>query len=303
LNRALPVRNEKNEIKLWVGAATDIHDQKNFTNELERKVDERTRQLAAKNRELESQNAELASFTYIASHDLQEPLRKIQVFSSRILDKEQQNFSEIGKDYFARIRKAASRMQNLIDALLSYSRTNASDVVFKTTDLNSMLNEVKRNLYEDIKEKNVLIESVPLPELKVIPLQFHQLILNLIANAIKYSRSGVRPHIKISAGLVAANLESVARQMQFVSYDSEIEEECIPEYWRISIADNGIGFRQEHANKIFELFQRLHGKAEFEGTGIGLAICKKITQNHRGFMNAIGEPGVGATFNIFLPLR
>jgi PAS domain S-box-containing protein len=291
LNRALPVRDGNNEITLWVGTATDIDDQKNFTKELEQKVQERTRQLAAKNRELENQNSELASFTYIASHDLQEPLRKIQAFSGRILEKEQEHFSATGRDYFTRIKGAAARMQNLIEALLSYSRTNASDIVFKESDLNTILEEVKRNLQDDIKEKKVLIESTELPVLDVVRMQFHQLFLNLISNAIKYSKPGIQPHIRISAQLLPAE---------------EIPVENAPlsrQYWKISVVDNGIGFKQEYAHRIFELFQRLHGKMEYEGTGIGLAICKKIVHNHHGFIHATGLPGIGADFTIYLPLN
>jgi light-regulated signal transduction histidine kinase (bacteriophytochrome) len=217
-------------------------------------------------------------------------LRKIQTFTSRILDKEEKSFSEQGRDYFARIRGAAARMQKLIDALLSYSRTNTANIVYRPTDLNVVMEEVKKNLMDDIQEKGVIIESSGLPVLNLVPLQFHQLLVNLIANAIKYSRPGIQPLIKISAeqvSLPAGHPEGSPDQGK---------------YWRIDVGDNGIGFKQEYAERIFELFQRLHARAEYEGTGVGLAICKKIVQNHRGFINARGLPNAGATFSIFLPV-
>lgn len=251
-------------------------------------------QLAAKNKELENQNSELASFTYVASHDLQEPLRKIQTFSSRILEKEEDRFSETGKDYFVRMRSAAARMQKLIEALLHYSRTSTPSIDFRPTDLNVVLEEAKKNLIEDIQGKDVLIETTKLPVLNLMSLQFHQLLVNLIANSIKYSRPGVRPHIKISANLVTTSTDQL-------TVPPELLATGVGRFWKISIEDNGIGFKQEYAERIFELFQRLHGRSEYEGTGVGLAICKKIVQNHHGFIKAHGQPGVGATFTVFLP--
>jgi light-regulated signal transduction histidine kinase (bacteriophytochrome) len=247
--------------------------------------------LAAKNAELLYQNAELASFSYIASHDLQEPLRKIQAFISRIQQKEKGQLSDTGKDYFNRIRNAAERMQQLIEALLSYSRTNTLDLSFETTDLNDILEEVKKDLQFEILERQVVIESATLPVLNIVPLQFHQLFSNIISNAIKYRKPGIQTRISITTDVVD---------------HTEIKSVTIPlknKYWRISITDNGIGFSPEHESRIFELFQRLHGKSEYEGTGIGLAICKKIMQNHQGLITASGRPGEGATFNIYLPVK
>jgi len=180
-------------------------------------------------------------------------------------------------------------MQNLIEALLSYSRTNTSDFILEPTDLNKVLQSVQRDLQEKIDEHNVVIESQHLPTLNIVPLQFQQLFANIISNAIKYRKPDVDPVIKITASIVPA---------------SEINTPMLlpkSRYWKISIADNGIGFEAQHETKVFELFQRLHGKTEYEGTGIGLAICKKIMQNHKGFINAKGVPGQGATFNLFLP--
>jgi PAS domain S-box-containing protein len=265
---------------------TDLTEKKSFA--LERSQNEKI--LAAKNAELQIQNAELASFTYIASHDLQEPLRKIQAFTSRIMDKEGNIFSPSGQEYFGRIVESASRMQKLIEALLNYSRTNTTDVVLEPTDLNNVLIEVKSELNEVIENKKVIIESDKLPTLNIFPLQFNQLFSNIIGNAIKYLRSGTPPIIKIT-------------QKQVDSNEILGGPETGTKYWRISIMDNGIGFDPKYENLIFDLFQRLHGKEDYEGTGIGLAICKKIMHNHHGFIKAEGKPGEGATFHIYIPVN
>lgn len=257
--------------------------------EMERMQNEKV--LAATNIELQNQNAELASFSYIASHDLQEPLRKIQAFTSRILEKENNHLSASGKDYYVRISDAAARMQHLIEALLAYSRTNTTDIALESTDLNQVLIEVQSNLQEEIHDKKVKIESEELPTLHIMPLQFHQLFANLIENAIKYRKQDVPLHIKIKKSIVpAAAIKSDKPLLQ-------------SNYWKITIADNGIGFEPQYESKIFELFQRLHHKDEYEGTGIGLAICKKVMQNHKGLITATGKPGIGATFNIYLPVE
>ncbi len=248
--------------------------------------------LAAKNLELERNNEELESFTYIASHDLQEPLRKIQSFSKLILTKkEDADLSETGKDYFTRIIAAAARMQNLIQALLSYSNANNSEIKFIRTDLNNVVEEVKNNLAEILEEKNVTIETNNLPVLNVIQIQFLQLFSNIIHNAVKYSRKDVPPHIIITASLLSE--EGMKTDHPGMK----------GKFWKISIADNGIGFEQQYEHKIFELFQRLHGRTAYEGTGIGLAICKKIMHHHNGFITAKGQSGTGAVFSLYLPYQ
>jgi PAS domain S-box-containing protein len=247
--------------------------------------------LEQKNIELLQTNAELASFAYIASHDLQEPLRKIQTFANRILEKEYNNFGSDIKDYFDRIMKSITRMQNLIEALLDYSRTNGSETIFAKTDLNKLAEEVKNNLSEVLEEKKATLEISSLPTLLVIPIQFNQLFSNLITNAVKYTKPGIAPIVKISAEIVSAKDTGTNNGM----HDDE--------FWRISVKDNGIGFDQQYENKIFELFQRLHPRSEYEGTGVGLSICKKIVQNHHGFMNAIGNSGNGSIFNVYLPVK
>lgn len=246
--------------------------------------------LTKKNLELKHNNAELESFTYIASHDLQEPLRKIQSFSKLILTKELANLSATSNDYFSRIIAAAQRMQHLIDALLNYSSSNSVDNQSLPTDLNGIIDEVIYNLNDIIEEKKAIIEKADLPKLNVVQVQFYQLFSNIISNALKYSRPHIVPLIKISANIIAAD------EIKTGTTDKK------GKYWKITIADNGIGFDQQYEFKIFELFQRLHGRNEYEGTGIGLAICNKIVHNHNGFIVAAGHPGVGAEFAIYLPI-
>ncbi len=249
-----------------------------------------SKELKTKNLELENANNELASFNYVASHDLQEPLRKIQIFSKRIIDNDGEKLSDTTKDYFKRILAATERMRNLIESLLSFSRTNTKEVVFETTDLNETLLDVNTVLNELIMQKNAVIESQTLPVLNAVPVQMHQLFLNLIGNSLKYSKPGVAPHIKIIAEKVAINevVEGITQKATF---------------WKIVISDNGIGFEQQYEPKIFELFQRLHGKTDYEGTGIGLAICKKIVQLHKGTITATAQLNVGATFTFFLSVN
>lgn len=246
------------------------------------------KELEEKNVELEKINKELESFSYVASHDLQEPLRKIQAFSNLIMEREKKNFSETTLNYFNKMNMAAARMQQLINDLLEFSRLSTS-VEFKEVDLNVLLAEVISNLKISIDEAGAVIKTSKLPKTAVIPFQFKQMLQNLISNSIKYRMEGRRPLIKISH--------------RFVKGESLKEFGVIKtiRYLKISITDNGIGFDQKYASRIFELFQRLHGKDEYKGTGIGLAICKKIVQNHNGFINAFGVLGEGSTFELYIP--
>ncbi len=245
--------------------------------------------LEQQNIELEASNKELIAFNYVASHDLQEPLRKIQTFVSRMADKEYENLSESGKEFMTRINNSVERMRILIDDLLQYSRTTKTEKVFETTDLNDLLDNAKSDLLQSIDEKNATIKSDKLPTMTVISFQIQQLFVNLIGNSLKYSKTNGSPKIKISCKKVIA-----------------VDEELIPKntkdkFYKITFTDNGIGFEQEYAEKVFILFNRLHNKNEYAGTGIGLAICKKIVENHKGFIFAEGKPNVGATFTIYLP--
>lgn len=240
-----------------------------------------------KNHILEVQNKELMAFNYVASHDLQEPLRKIETFLSRLRDKDHDRLSENGKHYLQRVLSSAGRMRKLIDDLLQFSRTTRAEQVYEFADLNELLDNAIENLNSAIEEKSASIHSDRLPELYVIPFQIQQLFTNLIGNSLKYSREGVPPEIQIHCKTADKN---------DLSFSTTNEK-----YYEIIFSDNGIGFENEYSEKIFELFNRLHGKTEYEGTGIGLAICKKIAENHKGTITAEGHPGAGSTFRIFLP--
>jgi signal transduction histidine kinase len=247
--------------------------------------------LERKNQALAKSNTELASFAYIASHDLQEPLRKIKAFSNRIAEREAQNLSENGKDYLARMQNAVIRMQTLIEDILSYSRTNTTEKNFEPTDLNGILNEVKEELREELQSKNAVIESEKLCTIPVIPFQFRQLLHNIISNALKFSHPDRKPLLQIKSRIGTGSSFGLDLLSDDVSY-------C-----HFSIQDNGIGFESQYNEKIFEIFQRLHGKSDFKGTGIGLAIVKRIVENHGGIISANGEPDKGARFDIFIPLQ
>jgi len=297
LSRAIPQKDDQGNIQMWIGTSTDIHEQKHFMQELERKVFERTQSLNYANialkqsvSELEQTNAELASFNYIASHDLQEPLRKIIAFSKHIEELDKASLSQSSVDYFNRIINAASRMQNLIDAFLSYSQSSHFTTSFEQTDLNKILRDVLADFKEKTDQKNIRLVNTVLPVISGIPLQINQLFTNLIGNAIKYSRPGIDSKIEISVEKIPG------KELAFEGSDVSTD------YWKISIQDNGIGFDQIYENQIFEPFQRLHSRQEYAGTGIGLAICKKIMRNHRGFISAKGELGSGAVFSMYFPV-
>ncbi len=246
--------------------------------------------LNERNLELEQNIKELNEFNHVASHDLQEPLRKIQTFISRINDKEKDNLSDFGKDYMTRIEKASNRMRILINDLLQYSRTNRSEKNFNDVDLNEALINSLNELSQNIEDKNALIKNDKLNTIKGVDFQMQQLFTNLISNSLKYSKENITPIIEIKSEKVIAKDNPLLNDNSTRSYS------------KISFIDNGIGFEQENAEKIFLLFNRLHGKTEFQGTGVGLAICKKIVENHNGFIFATSEPNQGSTFTIYLPL-
>ncbi|WJS97002.1 CHASE3 domain-containing protein [Flavobacterium johnsoniae] len=246
-------------------------------------------ELQERNKELEKSNKELASFNHVASHDLQEPLRKIQTFISRVSDADKEVMSESGKNYITKIEVSAKRMRVLIDDLLLFSRTNTTKKEFIKINLNELLDNAESELAEVIEDKKAVIKSNKLPKLSVIPYQIEQLFINLIGNSLKYSRPGVEPEISISSEKVSS------------SDYPEIVDQSVKKFHKITFTDNGMGFDPQFKETIFILFQRLHSKTEYPGTGIGLAICKKIVENHKGHIIANSTMGEGSVFTVFLP--
>lgn len=258
------------------------------SRELERQVALKTAELTEKNASLEKMNQELEAFAYISSHDLQEPLRKIQTITTIIAEKESHNLSESGKDYFRRIQKAAQRMQSLIKDLLAYSRTAISEKKYEMSNLDDLLLDVKGDLKEELQNKNIQIEAGTLGNASIIQFQMRQLLYNLISNSIKFAR----PH-------VPAQITVAVKR----GTDADFNDSNLPRgnYICLSVTDNGIGFDPSHSDRIFNLFQRLHDREKIQGTGIGLAIVKKIVENHNGFIKATGTPGGGARFDVYIP--
>jgi len=234
-------------------------------------------------------NKELLAFTYVSSHDLQEPLRKIQTFVSSILKDEHKNLSDDGKYNFQRMQLAAARMQQLIEDLLAFSRISTTDHKFEKVDLNIIIEDVKNELKDTIQEKNATIESNELCPSNIIPFQFRQLMYNLISNALKFARPDVPSHVIIKS--------RIEKGSKLNNEKLSLEKN----YCHITVKDNGIGFEPHFSERIFGVFQKLHSKEEFLGTGIGLAIVKKIVENHNGIIIATSELNKGATFDIYIP--
>ena len=239
--------------------------------------------------ELVIANKELESFNYISSHDLQEPLRKIQVFASRLIADESQNLSTKGIHYIFRMQDAANRMQTLIADLLAYSRSISSERKFEITDLNTIIESVKKEFADALDAKNATIEVAEMCDVRVIPFQFRQLLDNIIGNALKFAKPDLPPHIIIKSSIIKGNE---------VNNPKLLSEK---EYCHIAITDNGLGFEPQYKDQIFELFKRLHDKEKIKGTGIGLSIVKKIVDNHNGLITATSELNKGATFDIYIP--
>jgi len=247
------------------------------------------KQLMDRAHSLELNNKELAAFNHMASHDLQEPLRKIQTFLSRLEEKEAAQLAVNGMYYINRMKSASQRMRMLIDDLLQYSRTNRTEKEYELYDAHMLLEASKYDLADLITQSDLQIIADPLPDMLIIPFQIQQLFTNLINNAIKYRDPGRPARLTITYEKVQGTTAAV---------DGAAPED---HYHKITFTDNGIGFNQEHAENIFGLFNRLHNKDDYSGTGIGLSICKKIVENHDGFIKATGSLGVGASFVVHIP--
>ena len=265
---------------MWIGTNTDIHEQKAFAEELEQRVKERTY-------ELETSNSELEQFVYITSHDLQEPLRKIRLFSDLVMGSAD-SLPAPSRNHLEKINATALRMSVLLKELLNFTQLNREEG-FEPTDLNTIVEKAMEDLELVIQQKSAEVRTDKLPVINAVPVQMHQLFYNLINNALKFTRPGEKPVVEIRSvppNLPAANAKHLQGETDYVE---------------IVVKDNGIGFDQQQAQQIFKIFQRLHNRTAYSGTGIGLALCKKVVTHHYGDIYAISQPGKGAAFHVLLP--
>ncbi len=261
----------------FVGSVRDITAERAIEEHLKNKMDE-----------LHHSNSELEEFAYAASHDMQEPLRKITTFSDRLSEKYKEVLEGEGAMYLTRMAASAESMRLLINSLLEFSKITKTSAAYEAVNLNTIIQQVMSDLELKMEETATVIHCGNLPQIDAVPSQMKQLFANLISNAIKFHKQGVSPVITIQE----EPLSSEEKQ----SYNLSKKQ-----YYKIVVADNGIGFEQEYASRIFQVFQRLHGKSEYPGSGIGLAICKKILEFHHGIIYAENVEGIGARFAIIIP--
>jgi signal transduction histidine kinase len=259
----------------------EVNRNKRYRIELENRIEE-----------LDRSTSELEQFAYVASHDLQEPLRKIRSFSDRLSLKFKEDLPPEAKEIIQKLSDASKRMQLLINDLLSFSRLIKKDTEMVSVDLDKVLRDVRMNLSVAIKGNRVIIQSEPLPTVNGYEFQLTQLFQNLISNSIKYRHMELDPRIEITY--------SLSKDKKLAGIPSYQQNR---DFHRITFSDNGIGFSPEYAEKIFVIFQRLHAKEEYDGTGIGLAICRRVVSNHNGYITAEGKEGSGAKFSVYLPVH
>lgn len=285
----LKIYEQQNQLKVMKDLlSTEIKIRKEAQDNLEVKISERTRELVSKNEELEMKNHELQQFAWVVSHDLNEPIRKIQIFI-KIIKELYLKTDAKGIDYVDRTVKAAERMQTLITDLLAYSRLS-SKVKPEKTDLNIVLQEVLSDFDYLIERKSAIIKATQLPIIDSIPSQLRQVFQNLIGNALKFSGNVDTPVIEITSELIKTK-----------DFDGEVSPDG--KFCRITVTDNGIGFDEIYLDRIFIIFQSLNDRQTYEGTGIGLAIAKKIVDKHNGLITAKSQLGKGASFIMVLPLQ
>jgi PAS domain S-box-containing protein len=296
--------DESGKPKTLIGIVQDVTEQRQIKLTLERKVQQRTQELEAANEEylaineelsnannlLQQSNVNLQQFAYVASHDLQEPLRKIQSFSDLLINRYAHQLGD-GSDYLMRMHKSARRMSELIEDLLTFSRVTAQQTPMTIVQLNEITNDILIDLELNIIDTSASVTIQNLPAVRGDKTQLSQLFLNLLSNALKFRKPDVNPVIEVTANVVSSiDLPAHVHVARSAS-----------RYHEITIQDNGIGFDQQYADKIFQLFQRLHNQTQYPGTGIGLAICERVAANHGGGISAESQPGQGSTFRVYLP--
>ena len=279
------VLQEKKLIAINKSLQNEINDRKVS----EEKITELNKKLLSTIEGLEKANKELDRFAFMASHDLQEPLRKIRTFSDRLQVKYKDQLDEDGLLNINRIQKSAVRMEELIDDILTFSKLSDQKGLFVKTDMNELVKETVEDLQQTILEKKAELQIGQLPKLEVNPRLMKPLFFNLLSNALKYSKKNIAPVIQISAE-------------DFIKEEMNGQADLPEKYCRIYIKDNGIGFEQQYAEQIFEMFQRLHSQAEYKGNGIGLTLCKQIVEKHHGFISALSKANEGTTFIVSLPI-
>lgn len=265
-----------------------LDQQRQYKVDLEAKVERRTQQLKAMNQELQRSNQELQDFAYIASHDLQEPLRKILAFGGRLEDKYSHELSEEAAQYLRRMKKSADRMKQLVESLLTYARVTSSEQPTQLVSLNKVIGDVVSDMELSIEDQKAELFIDALPEVEASAIQLSQVFQNLMSNSLKFHHPDRRPVIEIAGEIV---------ELKFKANENE------QKYSKIVFTDNGIGIPPEYQGKIFNIFQRLHGRAKYEGTGIGLAVVRRIVERHNGRIEVSSIEGEGSSFEILLPLR
>ena len=274
-SRAVPIIDALGSVVEWFGAATDISEKKSLMTQLEQRVEERTQ-------ELQRSNEDLQQFAHVASHDLKEPVRKIRTFGLRLKEELNGSASENSRIYNEKILESASRMATMIEGVLTYSSMNAVEQKIETLDLNRIVDEIRNDLELMMHQQSAIIQHDTLPQIEGVHVLLYQVFYNLINNSLKFSKKDERPVINITSSRGSLNGK---------------------DYARIVIADNGIGFDPEHNEKIFQTFTRLNSKHQYDGTGLGLSLVKKIIERHSGTIEADGRVNEGASFTIMLPLK
>ncbi|MCK7555857.1 ATP-binding protein [Chitinophaga sedimenti] len=270
-----PIRDEERKILRWVGALTNIDEHRESKERLEKVVQDRTRELMRSNEDLQQ-------FAHVASHDLKEPLRKIKFYVDRLQHDADTHLSTQGQASLGKIVASAERMSSMIEGVLSYSSTSAIQAPMGIVDLNNVLHDITTELEIIMQQKGATVSYHELPVVEGAEVLLYQLFYNLVFNSLKFARKGTPPVIQVDSSIEVINGQQMAKTV---------------------VRDNGIGFAEQYAGSIFHTFTRLNSKDRYEGTGLGLSLCKKIVERHHGQIEASGEENVGATFTIWLPLK